>query len=291
MIMMLVGSIEISFFSIVTFLLVLLFLEFCVLCYFVPNVIAFFKGDRDAFEDDEVNDNYEEDSNDSDNVYETVEQLNDEELPEIPVFEGEWEPDELSIDEIKPLVLPKEEWKEDTIKEKNDLNSLLLEIDSFFKLDEFYLQVYNLYSQIADFYTEDNIRGAEQLMTKELYKENVRQLDSFRKRNLQHIVQVKEYLNCKIMDAKVIDRQLYVKVELVINAYDYIVNKSNQKVQKGIANKPLYSVYHLILKRDLTPLNFVHSTQKNPVIPQIVNSSDLNDDKWILAANRIVKRR
>lgn len=288
MTLVLISSIHISFFSIITFLLVLLFLEFCVFCYFVPNIMAIFKKGSDIFEDD----NYNEKTsikNKTDDV--NIEEL-DEELPPLSPYEGEWEQDELSIDEIKPIVLPKNEWVDDTNnKIKKDPNSLLLEIDSFFKLDEFYLQVYDLYMKIANFYTEDNIRGAEELMTKELYKENVRQLDSFRKRNLRHVVEVIEYLNCKIMDAKVIDRQLYVKVELTINAYDYIINKSSQKVQKGISTKPLYSVYHLILQKELKPLPFSHVTDNNSVIPSIVNASNLNDDKWVLAANRIVKRR
>lgn len=288
MTLVLISSIHISFFSIITFLLVLLFLEFCVFCYFVPNIMAIFKKGSDIFEDD----NYNEKTsikNKTDDV--NIEEL-DEELPPLSPYEGEWEQDELSIDEIKPIVLPKNEWVDDTNnKIKKDPNSLLLEIDSFFKLDEFYLQVYDLYMKIANFYTEDNIRGAEELMTKELYKENVRQLDSFRKRNLRHVVEVIEYLNCKIMDAKVIDRQLYVKVELTINAYDYIINKSSQKVQKGISTKPLYSVYHLILQKELKPLSFSHVTDNNSVIPSIVNASNLNDDKWVLAANRIVKRR
>lgn len=288
MTLVLISSIHISFFSIITFLLVLLFLEFCVFCYFVPNIMAIFKKGSDIFEDD----NYNEKTsikNKTDDV--NIDEL-DEELPPLSPYEGEWEQDELSIDEIKPIVLPKNEWVDDTNnKIKKDPNSLLLEIDSFFKLDEFYLQVYDLYMKIANFYTEDNIRGAEELMTKELYKENVRQLDSFRKRNLRHVVEVIEYLNCKIMDAKVIDRQLYVKVELTINAYDYIINKSSQKVQKGISTKPLYSVYHLILQKELKPLSFSHVTDNNSVIPSIVNASNLNDDKWVLAANRIVKRR
>ena len=257
--------------SIVIFLLVLLFLEFCVFCYFTPNLVAFFTKKSYYEEDDDV----------------------DEDINNKLVFPEEiWEVDEISDEEIEPLTFPDEEWEDDSVEVNiDDINKLLFEIDPDFKTDQFYLSIFDLYSHIADCYSEDNLKEVSEMMTKELYQENVRQLDSFRKRNLQHIVHVTDYINCQILDAKVIERDLYIKVELKVNCYDYIMNRTNQKIVKGIGNKQLYSVYHLILKKKLLPLHFSKLTNKHAVIPEVTNFSNLNDDKWVLSANRIVRRR
>ena len=257
--------------SIIIFLLVLAFLEFCVFCYFTPDLLSFFTG-KEKVDDDDL---------------EEIEETQKQTFPE-----EKWESDELSDDEIKPLVFPNEEWKDDNLEtDIDDVNKLLFEIDPDFKLDQFFLSIFDLYSTIANYYSEDNLKEVSSLMSKELYQENVRQLDSFRRKNLQHIVQVTDYINCHILDAKVIERDLYVKVELKVGSYDYIMNRTSQKIVKGDLDKQLYSVYHLILKRNVTPLHFSKMANKQPVIPSVTNSSNLNDDKWILSANRIMRRR
>lgn len=259
--------------SIIIFLLVLLFLEFCVFCYFTSDLIAFFTGKKPLIEEEDEED-YEE-------------------KPQpLVVSEEKWEIDELSDDEIKPLEFPDEKWEDDSeIVNMDKVNRLLFEVDPDFKIDQFYFSIFDLYSKIADYYSEDHLREVANLMSKELYQENVRQLDYFRKKNLQHIVQVKDYINCQILDAKIIEGYLYVKVELKVMCYDYIMNRATQKVVKGISDKSLYCVYHLILKRKLIPLHFSKMGVKQPVIPSVTNSSNLNDDKWILSANRVVRRR
>ena len=80
-------------------------------------------------------------------------------------------------------------------------------------------------------------------------------------------------------------------IELKVMCYDYIMNRTTQKVVKGISNKQLYCVYHLVLKRKLIPLHFSKMGAKQHAIPSITNSSNLNDDKWILSANRVIRRR
>ena len=258
--------------SIIIFLLVLLFLEFCVFCYFTPDLIAFFTR-RKVIDEDEIEDE-------------------DENINQLIFPEEKWEIDELTDDEIKPLTFPDQEWEDDSIVvDIDDVNKLLFEIDPDFKTDQFYLSIFDLYSNIANYYSDDNIKEIENLMTKELYHENVRQLDSFRKRNLQHIVQVRDYINCQILDAKVIERDLYVKVELKVNCYDYIMNRSSSKVVSGNKDKLLYSVYHLILKRKTTQLHFSKIGNKQTIIPTVTTSSNLNDDNWVLSANKIMRRR
>lgn len=258
--------------SVIVFIVVLIFLEFCVFCYFTSDILAVFTGKRKYVSEDE---------DDFDNT----------DIKELSFPEQEWENDELDDDEITPLVFPDQEWEDDSVVvDIDEVNKLLFEIDPDFKIDQFYLSIYDLYSNIANHYSDDNLKEISNLMSKELYQENVHQLDSFRKRNLQHIVQVKDYINCQILDAKVIDRNLYIKIELKVNCYDYIMNRTNRKVVKGI-DKPLYCVYHLMLKRKVTTLHFSKLSNKQAVMPSVTNSSNLNDDKWILSANRIVRRR
>lgn len=259
--------------SIIIFLLVLLFLEFCVFCYFTSDLIAFFTGKKPLIEEED-DDEYEEDSQ------------------PLLFSEEKWEADELSDEEVKPLEFPDEKWEDDSeVINMDKVNRLLFEVDPDFKIDQFYFDIFDLYSKIANYYSDDNLREVASLMSKELYQANVRQLDYFRKKGLQHIVQVNDYINCQIIDAKIIDGYLYVKVELKVMCYDYIMNRTTQKVVKGISNKQLYCVYHLVLKRKLIPLHFSKMGAKQHAIPSITNSSNLNDDKWILSANRVIRRR
>lgn len=259
--------------SIIIFLFVLIFVEFCIYYYFMADFRSIFsvkKKNINMDNDDEIED--------EDNSLVFPEEI--------------WVKDELSEEEIKPLSFSNEEWNEDNFEvDMDSVNKLLFDIDPDFKVDQFFLSVFDLYSTIANYYSKDNLKEVANLMSKELYQENVRQLDYFRRRNLQHIVQVEDYINCQILDAKIIDHNLYVTVELKLDCYDYIINRSSQRVVRGIGNKSLYSVYHLILKRKITPIYFSKLDSNKSIVPSITNVSNLNDNNWILSANRITCRR
>lgn len=274
--------------SIIIFLIVLLFLEFCVFCYFHSNIFKAFCSKRkkvNKYDEYDVGDlEFPEERWESD-------ELSDEEMTPLIFADEKWEIDELSDEEIGSLSFEDEKWKDDSVSVDIDkVNKLLFEIDPEFKLDLFYLSVYDIYAIIAANYSDDNLKEVSNLMSKELYHANVRQLDSFRKRNLQHIVEIRDYINCGILDAKVIDHDLYVKVELKVSCYDYIMNRGSKKVVRGIGNKELISIYHLILKRKLTKIHLSRVTEMQALSPKVTNSSNLNDDNWILTANKIVYR-
>lgn len=275
--------------SIIIFLVVLLFLEFCVFCYFHSNIFRTFSSKRRRTKDDDEYDigdlEFPEEHWESD-------ELSDEEMTPLIFADEKWEVDELSDDELGVLSFQDEKWKDDSIAvDIDEVNKLLFEIDPDFKLDLFYLSVYDIYAIIAANYSDDKLKEVSNLMSKELYQANVRQLDSFRKRNLQHIVEIRDYINCSILDAKIIDSDLYVKVELKVSCYDYIINRASKKIVRGIGNKELFSVYRLILKRKLTKLHCSKVTERHDVLPVVTNSSDLNDDNWVLTANKIICRR
>lgn len=263
--------------SILIFLLVLCFLEFCVFCYFTPNLRSFF---NKTVDEEPVID---EAQTNKKNIQESI---------SYDIINDEWKTDEYVIDDNSGNKPVEEEWKEDIVRVKiNNIDSQLLEIDPDFKIDEFYNYIFKLYSKIAESYSNDDIRAVSSLMSKELYQDNVRQLDYFRRKNMKHLISVTDFLNCKIIDMRKIEGNLYVKVELSLKCYDYIIDRTTEKVVKGIGKKPLNCVFHLILKRKMTSLHFSRSAKHNPVIPEIVTSSNLNDDDWILVSNRIVRRR
>jgi len=280
-------NVDFSVFSIFTFILVLAFLEFCVFCYFTPDLFALFKKKK--------NNDKQDLNNTVDDLSSLVmslpkdewkkDELNEEDIKPLVFPEEKWKSDELSDEEINSLIFPEEEWKEDPNNNPEvKPYSILLDIDPDFKLDEFYETVYDIYSKVVDYYSEDEIKGVSSLMTKELYKENVRQLDYFRRNNLQHVVKIVDYLNCKILKCQIIDREVYVRVELKLDCYDYIMNRTSLKVEQGTNKKVLSCKYHLVFKRKVKPVRTVHNN---------LNDSNMmfDDENWILSSNKIVRRR
>ena len=272
--------------SILIFILVLAFLEFCVFLYFTPNIMKLFIKNKNDYEanddnDDEIEVSYLKE-NDKPIINNKIDTLND-----------DWVTDELDVDDdFQDIPKNNEKWTDDILDANQDtVDAKLLAVDPDFKIDQFYLYVFDLYSHIAESYSSDNLRDASIYMSKELYQENVRQLDYFRRKNMQHIIQVKEFLNCQIMDTRLIDSDLYLKIELTISCYDYIINRSNSKVIKGTSDKPLLCTFHMIFKRKIKQLRFSRSSKYEPVIPEIKQASTLNDEDWLLISNKIVRRR
>ena len=275
-------NIDFSLFSCFTFLLVLAFLEFCVFCYFTPDLFSFIKKKK--------NYSYHVDDENNEEIEELIEDDNAEEKFDFP--EQEWIQDEIFEEDMKPLVFPDEEWKEDDVKQtKKEAHSLLLEIDPDFKLDEFYHEVFDLYANIDECYTEDKLREVSDKMTKELYQENVKQLDYFRRNNLQHVVRVEDYVNCKILKVQVVEHNLYVKLELKVGCFDYIMSKSSQKVIRGINGQVLNCTYHLVVQKKMKPTRMSYNSITNKLSTTSIMSSSNEENNWILSENKIVRRR
>lgn len=294
-----------TFFSLISFILILLFLELCVFIYFTPNLKEFIlkKGNVD----DSFYNRKEVHNDDNNQLEDTIEFIpnndneddfdysddEDSEIKPLEFEEQEWVSDELDDDEIKELEFKEEEWKEDAYESKSkNATSLLLSIDPDFKIDDFYLSIFELYSDISNHYTDDDLKSISDKLGRELYIANVKQMDSLRKRNLKHVVEVENYLNCQILASKIIDRDLYVKVELRISCLDYIYDKSSEKVVSGSKNKMLLCTYRMVLKRQLNQLRINNpGMSKQQFKPVLKSGTTLNDDNWILEGNVIVKRK
>lgn len=284
-VMNILSNVDFSLFSCFTFLLVLAFLEFCVFCYFTPNLFNFFKKKKN-YSDSYYEDENEEDDEELDMVKNDVSDAN------LSFPEENWIQDEIFEEDMKPLVFPDEEWKEDDVEQtKRESHSLLLELDPDFKLDEFYHEVFDLYANVAECYTEDKLRDVADLMTKELYQENVKQLDYFRRHNLQHVVRVEDYINSKILKVQVIERELYVKLELKVGCFDYIMNKSYQKVVRGVGDQVLNCTYHLIVKKKIRPTRMSYNALTDKLSTSSIMSNSNEENNWILSGNKIIRRR
>ena len=172
-----------------------------------------------------------------------------------------------------------------------DNNQILLDFDPDFKLDLFYHQIYDIYTKIAEHYSNDTIRDVSSLMTNDLFKKNIRQLDSFRKRNLRHIVKVDDYLKCSIMDVRVVDEEVFVKVELELSCYDYIIRNINQKIYQGVSDKPLHCIYHLVLKKKAKSNRVTSNPLTDQLLGPTFDSQKENNEKWVLVDNNIAHRR
>ncbi|MDD6224013.1 MAG: TIM44-like domain-containing protein [bacterium] len=274
------GQSSFSISSLSVFLVVLLFLEFCVFCYFTPNLFDLFHrksslcsgSEEDGEKHDENISSSFGDGDFDEEFFDSLAQKNE---------------------EIGSLILPDEEWLEDHCLDCHDETySLLLELDPDFKIDTFYANVYFLYSNILDRYVEDDLREVSYFMTRELYQKNVKQLDYFRKRNLKHIVQVSEFLNCQILNCQRVGDEIYVTVELQTNSYDYIVNRTTGKVVRGVDDHTLHCVNHLILKKKIDHIQPSARELADMLFTSDIDLSYYQDsDNWALVENKIVRRR
>lgn len=283
-----------SIFSFILVFLVILFVEFCVFYYFTPNIKEFIR--KKGKVDDSFYNNGKKETNLDDTMeIDSLDDLEENKKPIKPLVfaEQNWESDELSDDEIKTLKFAEEEWQDDIYESKSkNAASLLLDVDPDFKLDDFYSSIFSLYADISNHYTDDNLKEISNKLGRELYIANVKQMDSFRKRNLKHIVEVENYLNCQILSSKIIDHDLYVKVELRVSCFDYIIDKSSNKIVSGSDKNLLFCTYRMVLKRSLSLLRVNNpGLSKNEFKPVLKAGASLNDDNWILEGNVVVKRR